>query len=886
MKTRYCSLLILHSSLLMVAAGETSAQTSRDYPYQPVKFSDVTVNDNFWSGRIETNRTVTIPFAFKKCETTGRLKNFEVAGEVNAGEIKTGKFCSAYGYDDSDVYKIIEGASYSLTTHYDKNLDTYLDSLIAHIAAAQEKDGYLYTMRTINPDKSWATQRWVNDRTRSSHELYNAGHMYEAAVAHFYATGKRTLLDVAIKNADLLCKTFGPDKNHTVPGHQEVEIGLAKLYRVTGDKKYLDLAKFFLDERGKGDVKGGEYNQDYKPVIDQEEAVGHAVRAGYMYSAMADIAALTGDESYIRAIDRIWENVVTKKIYITGGVGAISATEAYGKNYELPNLTAYNETCAAIANVYWNYRMFLLHGDGKYFDVLERTLYNGLISGVSLDGTTFFYPNPLESTGDYSRSEWFDCSCCPSNITRFISSVSGYIYATKHDTLFVNLFIGGKGKIDLEGRKLEVTQETNYPWDGNVKIHIEPEKEGSFSLKVRIPGWAMNRPLPGDLYSFTDLTGATMEVKLNGKPVNYGISRGYATITGKWKKGDIIDVSFPMPVRKIFANAMVADDKNKLCLSRGPIVYCAEGKDNNGLADPVVLPDQSQFAATFNADLLKGIEVLTGNVIDLKGDGYEKPVTKESANLTLIPYYAWCHRGEGRMQVWFDDQRKIFPPLADPPSSLFLASIDVKLKRYQDQDVFLMTNSKGQVNSGTYTGQFTLSETTEITAFGRDKKGTRSEVVREKYTKVEPTPPVVVTGPKPGLGYAYYKVKWRKFGDYTTVNPKKSGSSALPDPFSVKDTTDYYSVVFTGYIKIPATGVYTFITNSDDGSRIRIDEILVVDNDGIHGEQEATGQAALQTGLHKFRLDYFQYNGGEKMEVFVKGPGLGKTLVPASWYVH
>lgn len=634
------------------------AQTpDKDYPYQPVKFSDVRINDKFWLPKIEVNRTVTIPFAFSKCDTTGRIRNFEVAGKINSGEISSGKFCSSYGYDDSDVYKIIEGASYSLSVSYDGKLNAYLDKLIASIASAQEKDGYLYSMRTIDPARSWAKERWVNDRKHSSHELYNVGHMYEAAVAHYYATGKKSLLNVAIKNADLLCNTFGPDKMHIAPGHQEVEIGLVKLYRVTGKKGYLDLAKFFLDERGKGEERGGEYNQDHKPVTDQQEAVGHAVRAGYMYSAMADVAAFTGDSSYIRAIDHIWENVTGKKIYITGGIGSTPAWEGFGKDYELPNDTAYNETCAAIANVFWNWRMFLLHGDSKYIDVLERTLYNGLISGVSLEGNRFFYPNPLESSGKYKRSEWFGCSCCPSNITRFISSVSGYIYARKNDSLFVNLFIGNNGSFEMNGKNIEITEETEYPWDGKVKLRIGTEPGNQLTICIRIPCWVSGSPMPGDLYSFEDQKKDQPYITLNDTTLIPQYSKGYACIGRKWNNGDEIVLTLPIPVRKVTANPQVKADVNKICLVRGPIVFCAEGIDNQNLVNNITIPDRVDFEASFRPSLLNGVEVINGSVWKTQTVTHKGSMKKISSEFTAIPYYSWCNRGAEKMTVWFNSEK-------------------------------------------------------------------------------------------------------------------------------------------------------------------------------------------------------------------------------------
>ncbi len=415
-----------------------------DYPYQPVPLNQVVIREGFWLPRFETNRLVTVWADFRKSEETGRISNFARAGKLEEGPFR------GIPFDDSDVFKIVEGAAYTLATHPDPKLDTYLDGLIAKMAAAQEPDGYLYTARTLGfTNGMTGPTRWSN--LAHGHELYNVGHMYEAAVAHFAVTGKRALLDVARKNADLIDKTFGPapDQLKGVPGHQEIEIGLCKLYRATGETRYLDLAKFFIDMRGRSDLRGkvfGPYCQDHIPVVQQTEAVGHAVRAGYLYTGMADVAALTGDRALIAAIDALWENVVSKKMHLTGGIGARRSGEAFGDNYELPNETAYLETCAAIANALWNQRMFLLHGDAKYIDVLERIIYNGFLSGISLSGDQFFYPNPLAcdgrfrfNHGDLVRSPWFGCSCCPVNVVRFIPQIASFTYAQRDETVYVNL---------------------------------------------------------------------------------------------------------------------------------------------------------------------------------------------------------------------------------------------------------------------------------------------------------------------------------------------------------------------------------------------------------------------------------------------------------------
>ncbi|MDZ7261773.1 MAG: glycoside hydrolase family 127 protein [candidate division KSB1 bacterium] len=618
---------------------------AQDYPIRPVPFTAVKVTDNFWAPRIKLNHDVTIPIALKHCYTTGRVDNF-----LFAGKLKEGAFCTQYPFDDTDIYKIIEGASYSLQMFPDQQLEARMDTLIYYIGKAQEPDGYLYTARTIDPQKPhrWAgIKRWEKD-PEGSHELYNCGHLYEAAVAHYQATGKRTLLDIAIKNADLLCRDFGPGKLSYYPGHQIVEMGLVKMYRVTGNKAYLDLAKFFLDVRG----NGGEYNQSHKKVTEQTEAVGHAVRATYMYSGMADVAALTGEQAYIKAIDTIWEDVVFRKIYLTGGIGAVGGHEGFGPAYELPNMSAYNETCAAIGNIYWNYRLFLLHGDSKYFDVLERTLYNGMISGVSLTGDHFFYLNPLASMGQHERSAWFGCACCPSNVCRFIPSVPGYMYATTNNRLYVNLFIQSTSHIDLDGTTVEVIQKTDYPWNGEIDVTINPKKSRVFDLALRIPGWAQNQLIPGNLYTFATRDESTFQVLVNGKPAPYEMKNGYAVLHRKWQKGDRIHLSLPMPVRRVKAHEKVVADRGKVALQRGPIVYCAEWPDHqDGKVLNLVLDKNAALKTTFKPELLGGVQVITGQakLVKLAEDGR---VTESEVPFLAIPYYAWANRGPGEMAVW------------------------------------------------------------------------------------------------------------------------------------------------------------------------------------------------------------------------------------------
>lgn len=639
---------VLTATFLTCICITGSAQINHGYPIDPVPFTSVKVTDNFWGQRLQASREVTIPLAFSKCEETGRYENFVKAAHPNDTYKVEG-----FSFDDTDVYKTIEGASYSLQTYPDKKLQKYIDSVLVIVAGAQEPDGYLYTARTMNPKHphNWAgKERWVAVENLS-HEFYNLGHMIEGAVAHYQATGKRNFLDIAIKYADCVCREIGngPQQKKYVPGHQIAEMALVKLYMATGDKKYLDQAKFFLDTRGYTSRKDA-YSQAHKPVVEQDEAVGHAVRAVYMYSGMADVAAITGDSSYIKAIDKIWDNIVSKKIYITGGIGARHAGEAFGNNYELPNLSAYCETCAAIGNVYMNYRLFLLHGDAKYFDVLERTLYNGLISGVSLDGGSFFYPNPLSSNGKYSRKPWFGCACCPSNVSRFIPSLPGYVYAVKNDQVYVNLYLSNKAELKVDKKKILLEQETGYPWNGDIRLKITQGNQ-DFTMKLRIPGWVRGNVLPGDLYSYADNQKPAYQVSVNGQTVESDVNDGYLSIARKWKKGDVVEVHFDMIPRIVKANPKVEADHGRVAVERGPIVYCAEWPDNRFNVHSILLNQHPQFKVTDKPELLYGIRQITTDAQALSYDKAGKLVTKD-VELTLIPYYAWAHRGEGDMEVW------------------------------------------------------------------------------------------------------------------------------------------------------------------------------------------------------------------------------------------
>ena len=664
----------------ITAGGTAKTKTEsrgNGYPISQVPFTAVKVTPNtFWGDRIQAAREVTIPLAFSKCESEHRYKNFEMAAYtlqhpnhpgLQTKEWDVSKFMGC-SFDDTDVYKTIEGASYVLQTYPDDKLKSYIDSVLDVVGAAQEPDGYLYTARTINPEHphQWSgKKRWEVEEILS-HELYNLGHMVDAACAHYQATGSDKFLDIAKRYADCVIREVGPNPGQAcvTPGHQIAEMALARLYILTGEQKYLDEAKFLLDYRGKTQ-RHDIYSQSDKPIVEQTEAWGHAVRAGYMYAGMADVAALTGDSAYIKAIDTIYQNIVSKKYYITGGVGARHTGEAFGEDYELPNLTSYNETCAAISMVYLFHRMFLLHGDAKYIDCMERTLYNGVISGMSVDGGRFFYPNPLSSDGKYAfnadntveRQPWFGCACCPSNLCRFIPSFPGYMYAVKDRNLYVNLFAGNTATVQVEGKDVVLEQQTSYPWDGDISIRIQKNQAKTFSLAVRIPGWAIAGPVPSDLYHYADDVLGGYRVSVNGQEVKGRLEKGYCVINRPWKKGDVVTVHFDMPVRTVKANRRDADDRGRIAVERGPLVYCAEGADNPDFCIfNFLMPQQPRFTVADRQINGKRDVSFSVKAIAVNGQALEQTPEGDAAvrpaTLTMIPYYAWNHRGPGLMEVW------------------------------------------------------------------------------------------------------------------------------------------------------------------------------------------------------------------------------------------
>ena len=636
MKTPACFLAALACAASLSAA---------DYPVQPVPFTAVRVTGGFWQTRQEVNRTVTVPFALQQCEESKRVLNFDLAAETMrrraAGEKDfQNKPPTLFPFDDSDVYKAIEGAAYVLSMQRDAALEARLDGLIARIAAAQEPDGYLYTFRTMHPDSpahKWISQkRWENDPVLS-HELYNLGHMYEAGVAYFQATGHRAFLDVCLKSAELVWRDFGDGKLRLAPGHEVIEMGLVKLFRATGDARWLKLAQIFLDARG---PSGPVYNQRHQLVVDQTEAVGHAVRANYLYSGMADVAALTGDQRYINAITKIWDSATARKMYLTGSVGAMAKEEAYGADYELP-LDGYNETCAAVALMMWNHRMFLLTGDAKYMDVLERTAFNGFLSGVSVSGDRFFYTNPVVYDGQRKnnnshagRVPWFGCACCPPNLMRTLAALTGYFYAVRDDSLFVNFYAQSEGTATVAGTKVSLKQTTDFPWQGGVRLAVSPEKPAKFSLRVRIPGWAQGRPVPSDLYSYDDKMPAVWSAKIGREEINGPVENGFLVLTREWRAGDTVDLTFGLPVRAVRGNDKITATTGRVAFERGPVVYCVEDPERKSSPEDLAVSSTAKWEPESRADLLGGVTLL------------------KTGDVTALPYFAWNNRGLAPMAVW------------------------------------------------------------------------------------------------------------------------------------------------------------------------------------------------------------------------------------------
>lgn len=620
----------------------------------PVLFVNVCIKDRFWAPRIRANRDVTIPMAYKHCKTTGR---------IDAWKWRPGTSGEPHIFWDSDVAKWMEAVAYSLALRPDAKTERKVDKVISMMAGAQERDGYLNShFSLVEPGK-----RWTN--LRDWHELYCAGHLIEAAVAYFDATGKRKFLDIMCRYADHIHRLFGRGRGQMrgYPGHQEIELALVKLYRSTGRKHYLDMATYFVDERGRkpnyfdkeAKARGDNshylpsYSQVHKPVREQKEAVGHAVRALYMYSGMADVAAETGDKTLLSACRRLWKNLTQKRMYITGGVGSSAANEGFTADYDLPNESAYAETCAAIALVFWAHRMLHLDPDGRYADVMERALYNGVISGVSLDGERFFYANPLAAHPammtfahphvQLERQEWFGCSCCPVNVARLLASFGSYIYSRRDSEVWVHLYVAGRAELEVGDGNVILEQKTHYPWDEKVQIEIKSRNAGVFTLALRIPAWC-RRPV----------------LKVNGRIVRLGgcVKKGYAKIKREWANGEKVELVLPMPIERVTADPRVRQNTGRVALQRGPIVYCLEEVDNGKGLNDIVLPGNAKLSVKTDHKLFGGIHVITGKALrsDESGSGGQlyrtTPSGKRRVNFKAIPYFLWANRGKGEMLVW------------------------------------------------------------------------------------------------------------------------------------------------------------------------------------------------------------------------------------------
>ena len=609
--------LLLAASAFLLQGCQTSKEDIKEQPLKMIKqidFSHVKINDNFWSPRLSKHVSATLPVCIDQIENqTGRIRNFENAAK-GEGE-HSGIF-----FDDSDVYKALEGMAYSLINNPDPELEKKADEWIDKFAAAQQPDGYINTFYTL----TGLDKRWTN---MDKHEMYCAGHMIEAGVAYYQATGKRKLLDVCIRMTDHMMSQFGPGKRHWVPGHEEIELALVKLYQTTQEQKYLDFAYWLLEERGHGHGTMGDegkwnpvYYQDIVPVRQLTDISGHAVRCMYLYCGMADVAALKNDTGYIAAMDRLWDDVVHRNMYITGGIGSSHDNEGFTEDYDLPNLDAYCETCASVGMVLWNQRMNQLTGDSKYIDVLERSLYNGALAGISLGGDRFFYVNPLESKGDHHRQEWYGCACCPSQLSRFLPSIGNYIYASSDDALWVNLYIGNTGQIRIGETDILLTQETDYPWDGSVKLTISTSQPLEKEIRLRIPDWCK-----------------TYDLSINGKRINVPKEKGYAVIKD-WKSQDVIALDMDMPVEIVAADPHVKENFGKRAIQRGPLVYCMEEIDNPVYFDQIQLSPSTTFQTAFASDILNGIKTIKTN--------------GRAQSATFIPYYAWDNRKAGKMRVW------------------------------------------------------------------------------------------------------------------------------------------------------------------------------------------------------------------------------------------
>lgn len=695
MRPRTVTVLIAAAAalpLLLVSVPVRSAPARRPGPPQEppaiaaVPFHQVRVADPFWTPRLQRNREVTIPHDLEQCWRTQRIDNFLVAGKQKPGGM------TGYFFNDSDVYKVVEGAAHELRRRRDPALEARIDEIVDAIAAAQEPDGYLYTSRTIgDPDNPplGGPERWSN--MDHGHELYNVGHLYEAAVAYAAATGKAKLLAVAQKNAELVLATFGPEGNPYPCGHPEIELGLLALHRHTGEQRYLDQARWFLDARGRttrGRHLFGEYSQDHAPLLQQDAIVGHAVRAAYLLAAAAEVGRITGAADYVAVSARLWDDMAGSQVYLTGGIGSQGSNEGFGARFQLPNRTGYGETCASIANALWSQRLFLATGEARYLDMVEAVLFNAFHSGWSLSGDRFFYPNPLESRGA-ERQAWFACACCPPNVARFVPQIPGLCWATSPGAIWLTQFLGGETELTVDGLAVRTTLESRYPWDGALRLRIDPAEPREFALRVRIPGWTGTLALPGGLYRHVGVDAPQPKFRLNGAALRLQSEDGWAVVHRRWQQGDVLELELPMPVRRVHSSDRVTANRGLVALRRGPLIYCCEGIDQpQPEVRALVLPDAAAMRAEHRDDLLGGVTVLhtTGRVLQRNLDG--STTLGEPVPVQAIPYFAWANRGRTPMAVWLAREPAAAVPLPAPTlahRSRVTASFTGDLEAVRDQ---------------------------------------------------------------------------------------------------------------------------------------------------------------------------------------------------------
>ncbi len=852
---------------------EKSADTIQSpHILQPVPITDVKVTGGFWADKLKTIYKVTLPDVLDKFEKQwgGAFTNFDM---IRDG-IK-GKHIGPPWYDGL-VYETMRAASDILCITGDKQLDKRLDGYIERIAAAAAKDpnGYINTYTQLEePQHRWGEN---GGNIRWQHDVYNSGALVEAAVHHYLATGKVNLLSTAVKFANYMCDYIGPSpKKNIIPGHALPEESFTKLYKLfvthpdlknklsmkPDERRYLELAQFWIENRGnhEGRKSLGAYAQDHKSMLEQETIEGHAVRATLAFNGMTVLAMENDRRDYFYTIQRVWENMVSKRMYITGGVGSTHQDEKFGADYYLPN-DGYLETCAAVGAGFFHHNMNLAFANAKYANELERVLYNNILSGVSSQGNRYFYQNSLETNKGKDRWSWHGCPCCPPMLLKILAAMPGYIYAHDGNGIYVNLYVDSKAFVLLDNTRVDIRQETEYPWEGQIKIKINPDQEANFAVNLRVPSWSKKIMVKVNSDELTDLD----------------MYRGYVSIDRRWNKGDIIEILIPMSIRKEIAHPAVENNLGRLALMRGPIVYCAEGVDNGGDVFDLIIPDSTTLRSELGEDILSGLTVLRGNVLKDKGPGS----TREIQEFLAIPYFAWANRESSDMIVWLTSDKMVYPPKISPKSTIFLEQIEIQMKnRNNDEIRYTLDGSIPSQKSNLYTQPIVLTDSTIVTAIAYSKEGTRSVKCVESFNSTSYMESrLSIDALVHGVNFDYYEQKWQERNNFENLSPLKSGTSSFID-LSPREKDKNFGFRFTGFIKIPHQGIYTFYTRSDDGSELYISNRRIVDNVGFHLMKEVRGQVALKAGIYPFEILYYQGGGNFGLEVHYEGPVIKKQLI-------